>query len=101
LSDYELDQLRTAYGESMRGEEERAENERVYLLYGPYEPLTVKCTHVLNRQAGIAWTSYSHTGVPVPTSAIGAGAGHFDGYYDNTDIHHKVKAAMAGAPVPK
>ena len=97
LSAFERDQIRRAFAASMKGKKERAMNEAVYLQYGSYEPLTVKCTHVLDRQAGIAWTSYSHTGVPVPTSAIGTGAERFNGYYDNTDIFHKMRAAMTGA----
>jgi alkaline phosphatase len=52
--------------------------------------LVVKLTTVLNQKAGISWTSYSHTGVPVQTSAIGVGAGMFNGYYDNVDIHAKM-----------
>ena len=45
-------------------------------------------------RAGLAWTSAHHTGVPVPTSAIGVGCQRFNGYYDNTRIFHKILAAM-------
>ena len=79
----------------MEGKETRAKDEKTYLLYGRYEPLTVACTQILNHRAGIAWTTYSHTGVPVPTSAIGAGHELFNGYYDNTDIFVKLAEAMA------
>ena len=50
----------------------------------------MKLTTILNQKAGIAWTSYSHTGVPVQTSALGVGAATFNGYYDQTDIHTKM-----------
>jgi alkaline phosphatase len=90
LSDLQLDLLRQGFERSMRGEEERATDEQQYLLYGGYEPYVVKLTHVLNQKAGISWTSYSHTGVPVATSAIGVGAETFNGYYDNVDIHTKM-----------
>lgn len=87
LSDLELDILRTGFERSMQGEEERPNNEYEYLLYGGYEPFVMKLTTILNQKAGISWTSYSHTGVPVQTSAIGIGAERFNGYYDQTDIN--------------
>ncbi|MEF3696836.1 alkaline phosphatase [Desulfolutivibrio sp.] len=65
-----------------------------YLLYGGYNPLSVTLTHLLNQKAGLGWTSYSHTGVPVTVSAGGAGAEAFGGMYDNTDIAKKLKSAM-------
>lgn len=57
-----------------------------YLKYGGYNPISVTVTHVLNEKAGITFTSYSHTAVPVPVYALGAGQELFDGSYDNTDI---------------
>ncbi|MEG1637452.1 MAG: alkaline phosphatase, partial [Cellulosilyticaceae bacterium] len=45
---------------------------------------------ILNNKAGIGWTSYAHTGVPVPVYAMGAGAEVFNGSYDNTDIFKKL-----------
>jgi alkaline phosphatase len=50
----------------------------------------VSVTHVVNNKAGIGWTSYAHTGVPVPVYAYGAGAELFDGFYDNTDVFAKL-----------
>jgi len=94
LSDYEMKLIEEAFVRSMTDAKERSENEETYLIYGGYEPLTVTLTHILNRRAGLAWTSYKHTGVPVPTFALGAGADEFNGYYDNTDIFHKTVAAM-------
>lgn len=62
-----------------------------YLLYGPYyESLTITATHILNNKAGMSWTSYQHTGVPVPVFAMGEGDVVFSGYYDNTDIAKKI-----------
>jgi alkaline phosphatase len=92
LTDLELEVLQKAFSQSMQGEEERAKDDYTYLLYGGYEPLSVKLTTILNNKAGIAWTSYSHTGVPVQTSALGAGSELFNGYYDQTDIYKKLMA---------
>jgi alkaline phosphatase len=94
LTDYERQQLEEAYAQSMTDKKERASNDRTAVLYGGYEPLTVKITHLLNRRAGLSWTSYSHTGVPVPTFAMGVGQEKFNGYYDNTDIFWKTAEAM-------
>ena len=94
LTPYELSQLQAAFKRSVGGEIEKADDQYTYLLYGGYEPLTVTITHILNQKAGIGWTSYSHTGIPVPTFAIGVGQEMFDGYYDNTDIGRKMMDAM-------
>ena len=96
-SDQEL--LQRSFLRSMKGEVERATQESVYLLYGGYEPFTVTLTHLANQAAGVGWTTYSHTGVPVPTYALGSGQRLFDGYYDNTDIFRKLAAVM-GVKVP-
>jgi alkaline phosphatase len=103
LSDLELNILRQGFEDSMLGKEERAEDDYTYLLYGGYEPFVVKLTTILNQKAGISWTSYSHTGVPVQTSALGVGAQSFNGYYDQTDVHTKMMniADFSGATVAK
>jgi alkaline phosphatase len=92
LSDLELTELRDAFKQSMLAETKRARDDYMYLLYGGEEPLTVKLTTILNHKAGIGWTTFSHTGVPVQTSALGVGAELFNGYYDQTDIHAKIMA---------
>jgi len=94
LADHEKEQLERAFQRSMGNELERAVQENTYLMYGGYEPFTVKVIHIMNQYAGIGWTSYSHTGVPVATFALGKGADLFGGYYDNTDIFRKLTAVM-------
>jgi len=94
LDDPSKELLQRAFVRSMKGEVERAAQESVYYLYGGYEPLTVTLTHVANQAAGIGWTTYSHTGVPVPTFALGRGQDIFNGYYDNTDIFGKLIQVM-------
>ena len=90
LTGYERDQLEEAFDASMDPSFVR-DTEEKYLKYGPYyDPFTVTVTHILNQKAGISWTSYSHTGVPVPVYAIGAGANSFSGSYDNTDVAKKI-----------
>jgi alkaline phosphatase len=82
--------LENAFKATMMPSTDRAKITDVSLLYGGYEPLTVKLTTLINQKAGLAWTSYSHTGIPVQTSAIGDGAEQFNGFYENTDIYTKM-----------
>ncbi len=94
FSDYEYARVEEAFARSIKGEQEKSSNTDTYLLYGGYEPLSVTLTHILNNKAGIAWTSYSHTGVPVPTFAKGLGHAMFNGYYDNTAIFNRMTQIM-------
>jgi alkaline phosphatase len=94
LSGVQKEQIEFAFQRSMGNEQIRSFTEDQYLLYGGYEPLTVKLTQIMNQTAGIGWTSYAHTGVPVSTFAYGVHQEIFGGYYDNTDIFRKLASAM-------
>lgn len=88
MTEYEYNKLKAGFEESMKVEKTKSEENN--LLYGGYDPLSVSVTHILNNKAGIGWTSYSHTGVPVGVFATGACAEIFNGSYDNTDIFNKL-----------
>jgi alkaline phosphatase len=93
LADYDKKRLEDAYDKSLgRASGKLAEEDS--LLYGSYNPISVTLTHILNNRAGIGWTSYAHTGVPVPVLADGYGASTFNGFYDNTDVAKKIAKAM-------
>ena len=93
LNDYQKEKLEDAYDKSMSGTNDNSTSENTY-LYGGYEPIIVTITHILNEVASIGWTSYSHTGVPVPVFAQGRESLRFAGFYDNTDIAKKLAKAM-------
>lgn len=93
INDYQFSLLEEAFDKKKNGKGDM-NNDEFYLLYGGYNPLSVTLTHVLNQISGISWTSYSHTGVPVPVFAKGVGENSFNGYYDNTDVCKKITAAM-------
>ena len=95
LTEYEMEQLRAAYEKSVNGTAASEYDQEEYVLYGTYEPLSVTITHIINNKSGISFTSYSHTGLPVAVLAHGVNAGQFNGYYDNTQIYHKL-AGMLG-----
>lgn len=89
LTDYEVEKLEKAYERTLSagaGSKDEMSQEE-YQLYGTYEPLSVTITHILNNKSGISFTSYAHTGLPVPVFAVGQGADLFEGYYDNTNIY--------------
>lgn len=97
LKDYEIRSLKEAFVHSMAGLREKGQGES-YLLYGDYDPFSIKVTHILNQKAGIGWTSYSHTGAPVITSAMGVGEEVFNGYYHQSDLGKKLLSTMGFSP---
>lgn len=94
LTASEEQQLSDALLRSLGGEIEKSAYTDDYLLYGGYEPFVMAITHLLNQRAGLGWTSYSHTAVPLATYAIGQGNEQFLGFYDNTDIFDKIYDAI-------
>lgn len=84
--------IKAAYEKSMIAKDNRTQDENEYVMYGTYEPFTVTLTHTLNNKSGIAFSSYSHTGLPVAMMAKGVGQDLFAGYYDNTNVFDKLKA---------
>jgi len=91
LSDFELAQIRAAFEKSMIPSKQRTLTDVEKLLYGTYEPLTVTVTRILNHKAGVGWTTFSHTGLPVPVFAMGSGQSRFIGYNGNTDVYGALK----------
>lgn len=109
LSDYQRELLEKAYDASfglMKADERPSgyppggKTDVDYLSYGGKDPLTVTLTHILNNSAGLQWTTTSHTAVPVPVMAAGAGFGLFNGFYDNTDIARKLGVLLNTPPLP-
>ncbi|MFI3292760.1 MAG: alkaline phosphatase [Rikenellaceae bacterium] len=92
LSDYEVSILREAYKKSAK-KSEFNDTDKYRKSYSGYDPFTTTCTHILNNKAGVDFTSYSHTGVPVMVFAHGINEELFSGYYDNTDIAKRIMLA--------
>lgn len=92
LTDQEYLLLEEAYqrtlktGKSSKGRMSSQE----YIMYGKYEPLTVTVIHILAEKAGVAYSTYGHTGQPVPVYAKGAGSKLFRGTYTNRKIYKKI-----------
>lgn len=94
LKEYEVALVQDAFKRTMSGEGEKSKDPAEYLRYGDYEPLSVTLTRILDSKAGLSWTTYSHTGMPVMTSAKGVGEKIFEGYYDNTDLAKRIMSVM-------
>ena len=83
--------LKEAFDRTMGKSDVTITEEIDFVLYGSYyDPFTVTVTHILNQKAGLDWSSYSHSGVPIPVFAMGQGEYLFSGYYDNTDVAKKI-----------
>ena len=94
LTEADVAALKAAYTLSMQPEDTRTLTDSDELLYGGYEPLSMAVSHIANNKAGLSYTSYSHTGLPVPVYATGAGAEQFSGMYDDTDLFTKTMSVM-------
>lgn len=94
LTPWELEQLKVAYEKSINGKDTGRDAQQEYIMYGTYDPLSVTLTHILNNKSGVAYTSYSHTGLPVAVLADGVNAEAFNGYYDNTEIFAKMAKTL-------
>jgi alkaline phosphatase len=66
--------------------------QQLEVLYGGYQPVSMTFSRLLNTRANLFWTSYSHTGIPVMTTADGVGAEKFAGYMDDTDLCKNLNA---------
>ena len=94
LAEYEIERLRAAYELILSDYSAEDYTQEQYVLCGVYNPFSVTVTHILNNKSGVAFTSYSHTGLPVAVFAEGAAAENFGGYYDNTEIYNKLASVL-------
>lgn len=86
--------LKKAFEESKKDADDQNVN------YGGYIPVSITATRILNKKAGLAWTTTNHSGEKIPVYAIGAGAKMFDGEYDDTDVAIRIGEAMGFNPEP-
>lgn len=86
--------LRSAYDMSMVDPEIRAFGMSEYVSYGFYDPFTTTVIKIINKKAGVSWSTYSHSALPVPVLALGKGEENFMGFYRNSEIFEKLKKIM-------
>ena len=92
LTDYEVQNLRTAYERTLQvgSASQKDMTQQDYELYGTYIPFSMAVCHTINHKSGMDHTTYAHTGAMVNLYALGVGAEKFGGVYDNTEIYHKL-----------
>ncbi|MEA3447639.1 MAG: alkaline phosphatase [Bacteroidota bacterium] len=97
---FDLDDLSRKESEQVKAAAVFAGNEVSHIRYGGYSPLPVIYGQILNKRAGVGFTTWEHTAAPVPVYAIGTGAEIFSGQMDNTDIPKKIMQ-LAGYDFPE
>lgn len=85
--------LRRAYNQTLSAKSSE-DKKMVRREYGNHEPIAATAIAILNQNAGIGWSSYSHTASPVPVYALGVGQEKFCGQMDNTDIPKRIASIM-------
>ena len=92
LTDYEVQNLRTAYERTLKvgSASQKDMSQQDYELYGTYIPFSMAICHTINHKSGMDHTTYAHTGAMVNIYANGVGAEKFGGVFDNTEIFHKL-----------
>ena len=66
-------------------------------LYANFNAFAVEVFRIFNDASGLAFTTLSHSGNPVPVFAVGVGADAFKGYNTNTDIPAAILKISRGA----
>lgn len=90
LTPAEISIMREAYRYSMMDRNKRPQTEAYKNKYDQNDPLQMAPTFILSQRAGISFTTFGHTGTPVPVSAVGKEALLFSGRYSNTEIYRKI-----------
>ncbi|MBR2862650.1 MAG: alkaline phosphatase [Bacteroidaceae bacterium] len=88
LSEQEEALLKQAFDALKEGMEKGDSN-----LYSREDALSTAARRLLNRKALVGWQSGGHSNGYVPVFAIGAGAEHFVGKLENTDIPKRIVQA--------
>ena len=91
LSKKDMRLLKHAFDIQFGEEESKEEMDEMALAYIGEQSFAQTAIEILTRKSGLSFTSNSHTGSPVPVSAIGSGAELFDGRIDNTDIPKNIE----------
>lgn len=88
LNDHQTKRLKKAYEDIVKGIAEESKS-----LYQKDDALATAAKRSLDEVALIGWNSGGHSNGYVPVFAIGAGAEHFAGKIDNTEIPVKIAEA--------
>ncbi len=96
FSDKELQGLRSAF-ELYQTQDGSDDNSKKGLYEDAVSDFVVTLYSYINEGVGAGWATSSHTASPVPLYAIGAGADHFSGTMENSDIPQRIRSAIQGS----
>ncbi len=85
------DLLKKKLNHTISEEEDQIYNQRYESYYNAVAQTAAK---ILANKVGISWVTFKHTATPVPVRAIGVGAEHFTGLYENTDLPKRIEQLM-------
>ena len=94
LTTSEHKRIEEAYKSARMGSIPTSRTEEEKLMYGDYWPLAVTLTGIMNNKAGLNFSSWDHTALPVAVYAQGPGSNLFVGHYDNTNICNNLMKIM-------
>ena len=93
LTDYDLRRLKKAY-KNQDIDQGILNNPELFEAYGGYHPFITTAIKIFNQKAGIGFTSWAHTGIPVPLRYAGLDPAAFTGLTDNTDLPKQIEKAL-------
>ncbi len=70
-------------------------------LYNTFNEFSVVVFNLIDKKAGVGWTTNDHSGTPVPVFAAGVGAEKFCGVKDNTELPRTVMTIVLGEDLLK
>jgi len=93
LSTKEMALLEKAFNETFNGSK-GLDPDKEYLDINANKTIPDIAVYLLNRKAGISWTSNDHSATPVPVRVIGQGQQYFTAPIDNSDIPKIISKVM-------
>jgi len=93
LTEYDLNRLKKAF-KDQNMDMEVLNNPEAYEAYGSYHPFISTAIKIFNQKIGLDFTTWAHTGIPVPLRFIGLDPEAFNGLTDNTDIPKQLQKVI-------
>ena len=87
----DIEKIRQAYNYFIGSSSKDARPAEIKKMYGEKNPVIHVCSEIIDRKAGVQWSTSKHTGAKIKTTAIGKGAENFSGEMDNTEIPARMK----------
>lgn len=94
LTSAEISALREAFRYSMADVSKHPKTDAYLNKYGKFDPLQLAPAQILAKRAGLGYSTFGSTGLPVPVSAAGNGAFLFMGNYSQKALFDKILKAM-------